>query len=251
MRFVQALFIPPLLLLCCISQAAEVSVTQLQNEIAAANAEFRVARDGTRRFQYKRLIADLNLELASRVASPEQPARRALTLYYDLLKIKTQPAIESDLLYRSAYAAELSGEVSSGINSLTRLIDTYPRDPIIPDAYFRRAGMRFVYGNYQGAEQDYSLVIRRADDTFQLQSLYKRGWARYKQGDHRRALIDELSVLNSLLGPENIAPDGSLAMSDLTRAKQVLAEDALHEMTLNFAALGRRLPPGYFTQQTD
>lgn len=254
MRFPKAFFVLSLLASSCFAQTGEVSVTQLQNEIAAANSEFRIARDATKRFQYKRLLADLNLELASRLPNPESAARRALTLYYDLLKIRTQPEIESDLLYRSAYAAELSGEVSSGINSLTRLIDTYPRDPIIPEAYFRRAEMRFVYGNYTGAEEDYSLVLRRSGqvgDTFQLQSLYKRGWAHYKQGDHRRALVDELTVLKSLLGPQNIAADGSLNVSDLSGAKQVLAEDALHEMTLNFAALGRRLPPGSFTAQTD
>ena len=248
----KVLLIPALLLFFyATASAAELSETQLQNEIAAVNAQLESTSNGTLRFQYKRLLADLNLELAARVVNPEPPARRALTLYYDLLKIRTQPAIESDLLYRSAYAAELSGEVSSGINSLTRLIDTYPRNPIIPEAYFRRAEMRFVYGNYKGAEEDYTLVLRRADKTFELQALYKRGWSRYKQNDHRRALIDELTVLNGLIGPENIAPDGTLVVTGMSRANQVLAEDALHEMTLNFSELGSRLPPSSFAQQTD
>ena len=229
--------------------AQEISVTQLKNEIAATRARYQAATDGTERFEGQRLLADLELQLASRVADPEPSARRALTLYYDLLKLKRQPAIEADLLYRSAYAAELAGEVSSGIVSLTRLIENYPRDPIIPEAYFRRAEMRFVYGNYREAEQDYTFVLQRGSDTFKLQSLYKRGWAHYKQGNHQRALIDELEVLKQLLNPENIAPDGSLDVANLSRANQVLVEDALREMTLNFATLGPRLPPSSFATQ--
>lgn len=228
----------------------EASVSQIKFEITRAKAALATARDGTRRFKIKRLLADLNLELAARVPVPEPPARRALTRYYDLLKIRTQPEIESDLLYRSAYAAELAGEVSAGIISLTRLIDTYPNGPITPEAYFRRAEMRFVYGNYKGAQSDYTYVLQRAGKKFQLQSLYKRGWSKYKQDNQKGALIDELAVLNELLGPENVNADGTLNVAGVSRAHQVLATDALHEMTLNFASLGRRVPPGYFAKQT-
>lgn len=228
----------------------EASISQIQSEIARAKSAMDTERDGTRRFKIKRLLADLNLELAARVPNPEPPARKALTRYYDLLKIRTQPNIETDLLYRSAYAAELAGEVSAGIISLTRLINTYPNESITPEAYFRRAEMRFVYGNYKGAEADYTYVLQRGGKEFQLQSLYKRGWSKYKQDNQKGALIDELAVLNSLLGPNNVNADGTLNVTGVSRANQVLATDALHEMTLNFASLGRRMPPGYFAKQT-
>lgn len=206
----------------------------------------KLTRDPSERQPILRRLADVELAIAMQSPNPQPGARRALNIYQSLTANRSYRDREADLLYRTAHAADIAGDVAAQIVALTRLIDNYPQFELMQEAHFRRAEVRFVHSNYRLAEEDYSWLVERGpQNKFYLQALYKRGWARFRQGEHQAALEDELKALQSLLGE---LPKGasSVDLSGLSKAEQVLAEDALRNMTLNFALLGQELTPGQF-----
>lgn len=231
------------------SQAQPASLEEVR---ANYRELLKLTQDPDQRNAILRRLADVELAIATRALDPAQPARRALTIYQDLLSVRTYREREADLLYRAAHAADLAGDTAAGIVALTRLIDNYPDFKLIPEARFRRGETRFVVGNYRLAEQDYSWLISNAKESpFYLQALYKRGWTNYKLGDYRQALNDQLAVLRLLVDEQAITTEGTLDLSGLPQAEGELAADALRNMTLDFVLLGDAYTPGQFTQATN
>lgn len=254
------------LLLCCGALSAQVSdrggagfedfsalsQSDLTSEIRRVETSLPTVTDGTRRFQLQRRIADLQLELATRVDRPYDHARAALTIYNRQLSFRTFPAQEAELLYRSAYAAELAGDFSAGIVALTRLIANYPNAELVPEAYFRRAEMRFVTGSYGPAEGDYGYLVPLGRDTaFFIESLYKRGWSRYRQRDYRGALQDQARVVAEVLGRTAVTPRGRFDFSRLSLAQKSIVEDAIRNIVLDLAALGDRYSVARFVSDAE
>lgn len=212
----------------------------------------KITSDADKRNQVLRRLADVELAIATRSDNPKPPARRAMNLYQRLSANRSYREREADLLYRTAHAADLAGDVAAGIVALSRLIKDYPDFTLIPEARFRRAELRFVNENYRLALDDYTWLIERGEQTdFLLQAHYKRGWTRYKLARHKAALRDELKVLRMLLGPDGISETGEPRFETVSEGNRELARDALRNMTLNFATLGRQYTPGDFVAQAD
>lgn len=210
----------------------------------------KLTQDPSERNPILRRLADTELAIASQADDPREPARRALNIYQRLVSVQSYREREADLLYRAAHAADLAGDTAAGITALTRLIDNYPDFKLIPEAYFRRAETRFLNGSYRVAAEDYTWLIERGEDAnFYIQALYKRGWSYYKLARHQDALSDELEVIRQLVGADGIAEDGTLAVGDISRARAEVAQDALRNMTLNFALLGAEYTPADFVDQ--
>src|SRR5205814_7901924 len=98
--------------------------------------------------------------------------------------LKTYPDYKKNdlVLYQLARAYEAAGRLDDSLATLDRLLAEYPRTRHADEAQFRRGETLFVQRRYRDAERAYSAVLERgAASQFYEQSLYKHGWALFKQ----------------------------------------------------------------------
>ncbi len=100
------------------------------------------------------------------------------------------------LLYQLAKAYDQRGEHFKSIETLTLLIEKYPKSPFYVEAQFRIAEDAFSLQDYSTAEYAYTEVIIAQDNhVFYEKSLFKRGWARFKQQYYTEAVDDFLEAV--------------------------------------------------------
>ena len=106
------------------------------------------------------------------------------------------------LYYRLAKAQDQFGNYEGSIESLNALAEKYPKSRYYVEAQFRIAEDAFSRQDYSAAEYAYSEVILSPDnDVFYDKSLFKRGWARFKQQYYSDAIDDFIqAVLNQQFG---------------------------------------------------
>lgn len=231
------------------AQQSQAEAVTLQQRRANYERLLEVTTDRGKRYDILRRLAGVLLKIAARSPNQTQAAQRAMNIYQKLTAARSFPERAADLLYQTAHAADLAGNVAAGIVALTRLIRNYPNYSLIPEARFRRAELRFTYGNYREAVEDYTWLIEHAQDSrFLLQAYYKRGWAYYKLSYYTAALRDQLQVLQMLFGSNPIGEDGKPRWETLSKGQRALARDALRNMTLTFAILGEKYTPGEFVE---
>ena len=100
------------------------------------------------------------------------------------------------LLYQLAKAYDQRGEHQKSIKALTKLIEKHPKSPFYVEAQFRIAENAFSYRDYSTAEFSYTeVIISKDNDIFYEKSLFKRGWARFKQQYYTDAVDDFLEAV--------------------------------------------------------
>jgi len=110
----------------------------------------------------------------------------------DFSKSKNNDAI----LYQLAKAYDQRGKHQKSIDALSQLAEKYPKSPFYAEAQFRIAEDAFSYKDYSTAEFSYTEVITAKDnDVFYEKSLFKRGWARFKQRYYTDAVDDFLEAV--------------------------------------------------------
>jgi len=110
----------------------------------------------------------------------------------DFSKSKNNDAI----LYQLAKAYAQRGKHKESIDALSRLAEKYPKSTFYAEAQFRIAEDAFSYKDYSSAEYSYTEVITAKDnDVFYEKSLFKRGWARFKQRYYTDAVDDFLEAV--------------------------------------------------------
>lgn len=223
---------------------------QLRVRLAKTNRQLKATANATKRFNLSVRKADTLLKLSSRSTNPKPLARQALTIYHRLTRYELISKQRSArLLYQSAHASALAGDIAGGIISLNRLIRSYPNYKLIVEAHFRRAEMYFMHTNYASAVKDYSWVLQhRSTGIYALQSLYKRGWAQYKLSHFYSAMNDQLAAVQKLVSTAEVDSAGRLDLSGLTQSQQVLVKDALYNITLDLASLGSGYSPAQFAR---
>ncbi|MCK4706036.1 MAG: tetratricopeptide repeat protein, partial [Gammaproteobacteria bacterium] len=98
--------------------------------------------------------------------------------------IKDYPKAKNNdtLLYQLAKAYDQKGEHQESIDTLTKLIKNYPKTSFYVEVNFRIAEDAFSLQDYRTAEEAYTeVLISRDNQVFYEKSLFKRGWARFKQ----------------------------------------------------------------------
>lgn len=101
-------------------------------------------------------------------------------------------------LYQLARTYDQLGDHEHSMAALVQLSEKYPASPHYPEAQFRIGENAFIRQDYITAEDAYSeAIFTSVGDAFYERSLFKRGWARYKQGLYLEAADDYLAALKS------------------------------------------------------
>jgi outer membrane protein assembly factor BamD (BamD/ComL family) len=198
-----------------------------------------LAAEATRR------LADLELEAGENKALDSgadqlqaQAYRQAVVLYQQLLARHPDYPNNDQVLYQLARAQENGGDPLAALATLDRVVRQYPNTPLIDEVQFRRGEILFSHQRYPDAERAYTAVIAMGGKSaFYQQSLYKQGWARYKQSDYDQALDSFFTLLDLRLGavPESKIPTH---VEGLPRADRELIDDTLRVMSMSFNDLG-------------
>jgi tetratricopeptide (TPR) repeat protein len=100
------------------------------------------------------------------------------------------------LLYQLAKAYDQKGEHHESINTLKKLVINFPKTPFYAEAYFRLAEDAFSLQDYPTAEENYTEVIIASNNSIYYEkSMFKRGWARFKQQYYTDAVDDFLQAV--------------------------------------------------------
>jgi tetratricopeptide (TPR) repeat protein len=101
------------------------------------------------------------------------------------------------VLYQMARAYDELGEADEAMRVVDRLIAEYPQSKYVDEVYFRRGEYFFVRRKYANAEAAYkSVVAMGSASSFYELSLYKLGWALYKQEFYEEALHQYFALLD-------------------------------------------------------
>jgi tetratricopeptide (TPR) repeat protein len=202
------------------------------------------AGDAELRAEALRRLGDLNLESSESerierelLTNEGLRATEAITLYGGLLKAYPNYERNDSVLYQLARAYELNAQPEQALAALDRLVASYPHSRFIDEVQFRRGELLFADKKYPGAQSAYEAVIEiGASSAFYNQSLYKHGWALFKQGDDERSLQSFARVLDALLVSAS-KPPSLIDVDRLSRANRELVDDTFRVMAITFSYL--------------
>jgi TolA-binding protein len=200
------------------------------------------AGDAQLRAEALRRLGDLNLESSESeriekelVSNEGLRATEAITLYGALLKAYPKYERNDAVLYQLARAYELNVQPEKALATLDQLVATHPASRYIDEAQFRRGELLFSAANYAGAQKAYESVIKVGRvSQFYRQSLYKHGWALFKQGDNETSLNSFAGVLDSVLVSSR-NPRKVVEIDTLSRPDRELVEDSFRVMSITFS----------------
>ena len=202
------------------------------------NADPRLRAEALRR------LGDLSLEsgelerMSNEVSQVDIQGAEAIRLYTTLLKAYPDYKRNDQVLYQLARAYETTGQTAQALATLENIVARFPQSREIAEVHFRRGELLFSARRYGDALQAYAAVIARGPDasTFYDQSLYKHGWAQFKQGRNE----DSLESFARLLDRTLMAKQGQGRVRQwekLGRADRELADDTLRVMSITFSYL--------------
>ena len=148
------------------------------------------------------------------------------------------------LLYQIAKAYDQRGEHQKSIDALTTLSEKHPKSPLYVEAQFRIAEDAFSYKDYSTAEYAYTEVIVTNDnDIFYEKSLFKRGWARFKQQYYTDSVDDFLAA---------VIRHDFIEFEKLNKSEREQFDEYFRAIGLAFSYLGGSEPLyEYFKDQPD
>ena len=191
------------------------------------------------RAEAMRRLGDLNLDsgelerLQNEVTAVDLQGGEAIKLYTTLLKAYPDYPRNDQVLYQLARAYETTGQPDPALATLDRIVAQYPQTPHIDEVQFRRGELLFSSKRYPEAEKAYAAVIGRGGSSaFYQQSLYKHGWALFKQSQTLESLPSFGGVLDRELGTTAAKP---VKLESLKRGDRELVEDTLRVMSIAFS----------------
>jgi tetratricopeptide (TPR) repeat protein len=200
------------------------------------------AGDPAMRAEALRRLADLELEAAesargdgATLAAGVMETRAAIALYEELLAQEpSHPRIDS-VLYQLGRAWEAEGDPQRALSYLDQMVSRFPKSRHIDEAQFRRGEILFSAQRWADAENAYAAVIAMGPQSaFHEQSLYKHGWALFKQSNVEASAASLLSVLDRKLQSAPGVEIGDIAT--LSRPDRELVLDTQRVLGIQFAA---------------
>ncbi len=193
-----------------------------------------------------RRLADLNLEAGVNAEGDGDSAgagaayfAEAIDLYTELLELRRSgggTGDDAEVLYQLSRAMEGAGRGDDSLRTLDTLVAGYPSAKYQDEAEFRRGETYFVRQDYAAAEKAYAAVLARGDSSaFYEQSLYKHGWALFKQGRNEEGLRSFLKLLDRKLGPGGARP--AALVDGMSRPERELLDDTLRVTSITYSYL--------------
>ncbi len=200
------------------------------------------------RAEAMRRLADLNLDKATELESSGEVAgagashfNEAIGLYQQLLETRdAETALageqRSAVVYQLARALEGAGRGDESLAMLDRLVAESPSAVHGDEAQFRRGETWSIRQNYAGAEQAYAAVLASGPaSNFYEQSLYKYGWALFKQSRYEEALAAFARLIDRRLASGEGSPDQQIQA--MSRPERELLDDTLRVVSISLSYL--------------
>jgi tetratricopeptide (TPR) repeat protein len=191
------------------------------------------------RAEAMRRLGDLNLEsgeferMEKEVTQIDIQGGEAIKLYTTLLKAYPNYPRNDEVLYQLARAYETTGQNDQALSTLDRIVKTYPQSRQLDEVQFRRGELLFSAKRYPEAQKAYEVPIARgAQSAFYEQSLYKHGWALFKQSMNDESLVSFGLLLDRKLGTEGAH---AVDIESMKRADRELVEDSMRVMSIMFS----------------
>src|ERR1700722_18945124 len=185
-----------------------------------------------------RRLGDLNLDagdierMEKEVGLVDLQSAAAIKLYATLFEAYPDYARNDQVLYQLARAYETTGQPEQALATLDHIVQKYPNSPSLDEVQFRRGELLFSAKRYPEAEHAYAIVIQRGKSSdYYEQSLYKHGWALFKQSMTEESLSSFAGVLDLTL----VRNGKSVPIENLKRADRELVEDTLRVMAIAFS----------------
>ena len=199
-----------------------------------------------------RRLADLNLDAGVNAESAGETAgagvayfAEAIGLYTELLELRRtaaagSPGDDAEVLYQLSRALEGAGKADDALRTLDTLVTGHPSAKHQDEAQFRRGETYFVRQDYKAAEQAYAAVLAAGDSSpFYEQSLYKHGWARFKQGRNEDGLESFLQLLDRKLGRgmDGAGARPAALVDGMSRPEREMLDDTLRVTSIAYSYL--------------
>jgi len=123
--------------------------------------------------------------------------REAIETYKQILETYPNYERNDKVLYQMSRAYDEIGQPDEAMAVMNRFISEYPHSKYVDEVQFRRGEYHFVRRGYRDAETAYSAVTRMGPGSSYYElSLYKMGWALYKQQFYDEALDSFIAMLD-------------------------------------------------------
>ncbi|MCH9005735.1 MAG: outer membrane protein assembly factor BamD [Proteobacteria bacterium] len=123
--------------------------------------------------------------------------REAIETYKKILETYPNYERNDKVLYQMSRAYDEIGQPNAAMEVMNRFISEYPHSMYVDEVQFRRGEFHFVSRAYRDAEAAYKAVIRLGPNSSYYElSLYKMGWALYKQSFYDAALDNFIALLD-------------------------------------------------------
>jgi TolA-binding protein len=192
-----------------------------------------------------RRLADLNLEAGAAAEASAEQADAGVRFYREAVRLYTallddpEAGDREQVLYQLSRAQDGAGEGNAALASLDRLAVDHPAGRNADEAQFRRGETYFVRQDYPAAEAAYGAVLKAGSASpFYEQSLYKHGWALFKQGRHEEGLASFLPLLDRRLGGAADTTRVQARLDAMGRAERELIDDTLRVTAITLEYTG-------------
>lgn len=139
---------------------------------------------------------DTDLFAVDGEAVPAGPLE-AIETYQQILETYPNYERNDKVLYQMSRAYDEIGEPDAAMEVMNRFVSEYPHSKYVDEVQFRRGEYHFVRRGYRDAESAYNAVVRMGPGSSYYElSLYKMGWALYKQQFYDEALDSFVAVLD-------------------------------------------------------
>lgn len=162
--------------LSAINRLAELEINRLNNMVKNAEGD--------------------NADTAAEDALYQESLLKTLNLLQTSLREYPDAKGNDKTLYQLARTLDQLGDADQSMATLQQLTEKYPESAYYAEAQFRIGEQAFIAGDYITAESAYTEAILTAgSDIFYERSLFKRGWARYKQSLYAESADDYITAL--------------------------------------------------------
>lgn len=210
---------------------SDLSRADALNRLAAI--EFKLSEE----LQQNSTAEDVESTLA------EEKLNRTIKLLETSIKDYPKAKHNDVTLYQLAKAYDQKGGYDQTHQALKALVKGYPKSTYYIEAQFRLAEYAFSAKKYALAEDKYTeIIFAKNNAVFYEKSLYKRGWARFKQEFYIEAADDFVQVINV---------NDFQQYEQLNASKQSLFDEYFRAMGLSFSYMGGVEPLNLYFQQTE